>query len=92
MSAPAHVPEFYNSKTLGKEPSTSSLNSALREDVSEVVLPPDGHDISDEVVNDDEIASRGFTSGPAGPSGQYKPPKGRNICFYTMLSLTAFTN
>ena len=54
-----------------KESSTASLNTALRDDMADL---PDGHDISDVVANDDELATA-ISSGPPGPSSKYKPPK-----------------
>ena len=68
MNAPARNPAV---ELIQTESSSASLNTALRGDLAEV---PDGHDITDEVVNDDEVATA-ITSGPPGPSSQYKPPK-----------------
>ena len=73
MNAPAREPAV---EMIPKESSTASLNTALVDDVAEV---PEGLDITDEVANDDEIASH-ISSGPPGPSGKYKPPgKGKHI-------------
>ena len=73
MNAPAREPAV---EMIPKESSTASLNTALGDDAVEV---PEALDLTDEVVNDDEIASR-ITSGPPGPSGKYKPPgKGKHI-------------
>ena len=61
MNAPARNPAV---ELIQNESSSASLNTALRGDLAEV---PDGHDITDEVANDDEVGSA-ITSGPAGPS------------------------
>ena len=90
MSAPAHVPAFYDD-TLAKESSTNSLNSALVGDVAAAMEVPEALDITDECVNEDEMATGRITSGPPGPSGKYKAPsKGR--IFRLKFSLAAFTH
>ena len=69
MNAPARNPAV---ELIQTESSSASLNTALRDDLAEV---PDGHDITDEMANDDEVATAGISSGPPGPSSKYKPPK-----------------
>ena len=75
MNAPARNPAV---ELIQNESSSASLNTALRSDLAEVA---EGMDITDEVANDDEIAtSTAISSGPPGPSSKYKPPKkGRHV-------------